>query len=673
MRRGDWQGWLLQAGCWALLLGAPLAVAQDDAARTAAVQALLDDFNQRGAGPADEALQRLRDAGPPPDDAPQALRQRYYAAVAAQARAVPDATALRASLAVLQVMAAREGCEPCATELLLVSLYEALGEHNSPRIRELLAQLAAKPPVGSPKDRFNVVYAQSQALERLGDAAAALQAGLEAARQAATSGSPMDKLRSLNQLSSVHMLRRDFGAALQNLDEAMARARAIGNQQYVVSLLIDQSYAYASTHDRRREFVALQEALGLARRIKDEGSELVALNNLAHYYNGDPGTHAKAYAHALEGEKLARRLDDTVMVAFTRVNRGVAMVHLGQAEAGIALAREGVATVQGLNMPLEATDLLEQLSIAYEAAGRYGEAITTLREQQQSLEQVAQRQNDTAAQEQQSRFDADRRALEIERLEVQQQRDTAEATARALQQRAWGVAAFALLLGGVLIGRGLMQVQRRNRRLQVANDQLDAQASRDALTGAFNRRHAEQRLAAEPAAAMGLVLLDVDHFKQVNDRHGHATGDAVLQAVARRLQDGLRGSDALVRWGGEEFLLMLPGCEADALEGPVARALARLGGGPVTLPDGTTLTVTASAGASVWPAHAGQRWQDAVGLADQALYLAKQAGRNRAVCVMALADGAARDAARHERLRTALSEAGAAGDAVLATVPGPQG
>jgi diguanylate cyclase (GGDEF)-like protein len=621
----------------ALLL--PLLAAADDAARTAAVQAVLDDFAQRGSGRAVEALQRLREAGPPPDSAPQALRQRYYAAIASEAAVVPDVAARRAALAVLQAMAAGEGCEPCTTELVLAALDEAMLAQSVPRIREVQAQLAARPPAQSPRDRFNVAYAHASALERMGDAAAALEAALEAARLAADGGSAMDQMRSLSLLAYANMLRRDFRAALRNLDEAMARARAIGNDHRVVGFLIDMSYAHAAVGDRPRVFAALQEGLALARRLGDRESELTALNNLAHYYNGDPSTHAKAYAHALEGEKLARRLDDPVMVAFTRTNRGVAMVRLGQAEAGIALAREGVAAVRARGLTVEAADLLEQLSIAYEAAGRHGEAITALREQLLLLEQMAQRQHDTAAQELQDRFDADRRALEIERLQVQQQRSQAEAATRSLQQRVWAVAALALVLAGVLIGRGLVRVRQRSRRLQAVNARLDEQASRDALTGAFNRRHAEQLLAAEPAEATGLVLLDVDHFKQVNDRHGHAAGDAVLQAVAQRLQTGLRGGDALVRWGGEEFLLLLPGCDADALAGPVARALARLGEEAVTLPDGTPLRVTASAGACVWPASAGQPWQAAMQRADEALYAAKQAGRNRGVCILPGAAG----------------------------------
>jgi diguanylate cyclase (GGDEF)-like protein len=645
--------------------------AADGAARTAAVQAVLDDFAQHGFGRAKDALRRLREAGPLPETAPQHLRQRYFATIAQEAGVLEETAAQRAALDALQAMATREGCAPCATELVLLPLNQAIDEGNVPRVRELQAQLAARPPAVAWRDRFNAALTNARALERLSDAAAGLEAALQAARLAAEAGSAVDQLASLEQLASINMLRRDFRQALRDLDEALAQARALGNPNFIATQLINQGYVHAMLKDRPRQFAALQEALELARGTPAlPDAELVVLNNLSNYYNGDPQGHGRAYQYALQGERLARKLGDRVTLAFTRTNRGVAMVYLGQVDGGLALAREGVATVRGMGLQLETAELLEQLSIAYEAAGRDADAIAALRERLLLLDQTAQRENDQAAQELQERFDAERKALEIERLSVQEQRSAAEAETRSLRRRVWAVGALALVLAGVLIGRGILQVRRRSQRLQTTNARLDAEASHDALTGAFNRGHAERWLAAPPAATVGLALLDVDHFKRINDTHGHAAGDAVLQAVAQRLQDGLRGSDVLVRWGGEEFLLLLPGCDAAALQGPVGRALARLGQAPVPLPAGEPLRVTASAGACVWPAHPGQTWQQAVHLADQALYLAKQGGRDRGTCVVFVTADVAQDAARLARLDTALPQAVAAGDAVLAEVPG---
>ena len=168
--------------------------------------------------------------------------------------------------------------------------------------------------------------------------------------------------------------------------------------------------------------------------------------------------------------------------------------------------------------------------------------------------------------------------------------------------------------------------------------QLREQALHDPLTGLLNRRALEERHAQETRAAaadgspLALVLLDLDHFKRVNDTHGHAVGDAVLRDVAALLRQGLRAGDALFRIGGEEFALLLPGASpalaarrVDSLRGALAAAQL----------SGLAEPVTFSAGvAGVGPRAASL--QALLHAADQALYQAKRDGRNRT----ALAPGA---------------------------------
>ena len=179
----------------------------------------------------------------------------------------------------------------------------------------------------------------------------------------------------------------------------------------------------------------------------------------------------------------------------------------------------------------------------------------------------------------------------------------------------------------------------------------------DALTGLHNRRFAMptlDRLAREAerdGAALAVLVLDIDHFKAVNDRHGHGVGDTVLTEIARRLGHELRPDDLLARIGGEEFLIALPRTgPADALD--VAERLRRaVAERPVGLRgrwraagDAGTIPVTASIGVAVRPAHRGARPSlagvDADGLyarADAALYAAKAAGRDRVALDRAVA------------------------------------
>jgi len=164
--------------------------------------------------------------------------------------------------------------------------------------------------------------------------------------------------------------------------------------------------------------------------------------------------------------------------------------------------------------------------------------------------------------------------------------------------------------------------------------QMTEIARTDPLTGLLNRRRMEERLAEEAAlhrargTIFSVVLADVDRFKQINDEHGHDAGDRALPAVAKVFQSTLRAGDAVARWGGEEFLLLLPGTELKAAEDVALRLraaaeqrLARLDG----LPGALTLTF----GVSSYAANASV--ETCLKAADRALYRGKAEGRNRVV------------------------------------------
>ncbi len=162
--------------------------------------------------------------------------------------------------------------------------------------------------------------------------------------------------------------------------------------------------------------------------------------------------------------------------------------------------------------------------------------------------------------------------------------------------------------------------------------ELSRAAQRDALTG-LPHRGAAALLAAklrrttefDPPAAVAVV--DLDHFKEINDTHGHAVGDAVLCAAAVRLQAALRQGDTLLRWGGEEFCVVLPNTDRAGAQSVAEKLRANLAQSPLPLSGGPTCTVTASVGfASI---RVGEELASAVGRADVALYRAKRAGRNR--------------------------------------------
>ena len=181
----------------------------------------------------------------------------------------------------------------------------------------------------------------------------------------------------------------------------------------------------------------------------------------------------------------------------------------------------------------------------------------------------------------------------------------------------------------VALGEAHSELAQRNEELQDLADQLEAMATHDFLTGAYNRRKLSELVTAEVARAiryaqpLSLLILDLDHFKQVNDVHGHEAGDTVLVAVAGVLDNTIRSTDSLARWGGEEFVVLAP---ALGISGAVTLAQ-RLRTAIAAQEIPGVGQVTASFGvAEVRPDDTPDTLLDR---ADQALYRAKENGRDR--------------------------------------------
>jgi diguanylate cyclase (GGDEF)-like protein len=173
--------------------------------------------------------------------------------------------------------------------------------------------------------------------------------------------------------------------------------------------------------------------------------------------------------------------------------------------------------------------------------------------------------------------------------------------------------------------------------LQVERDRLLRLATRDCLTGVWNRQAIFDLLRKALARAqresrpVTVIMADIDRFKSINDRFGHPAGDAVLQEVARRLQACVRRSDEVGRFGGEEFLILLPGCSARAAMARAEHFRVAIGSKPIPFAGGQ-LHVTCSFGLH---SVSGRTYDgdEAISKADAALYQAKRMGRDRCVAL----------------------------------------
>jgi two-component system cell cycle response regulator len=190
-------------------------------------------------------------------------------------------------------------------------------------------------------------------------------------------------------------------------------------------------------------------------------------------------------------------------------------------------------------------------------------------------------------------------------------------------------------------GLRILQLQHE---LITAREELRDQATKDFLTSIWNRSsildilNRELQRGIRESRPVGLVLADLDHFKSVNDTYGHFAGDAVLREFVRRMSGSIRPYDAIGRYGGEEFLMVLPGCSPDVAEKQAERMRVALAKEPMWFNDESKL-ITCSFGATAWIPGVKPEEEALIRVADDALYRAKRQGRNRVVLLSPTASG----------------------------------
>ena len=499
-------------------------------------------------------------------------------------------------------------------------------------------------------DRFNWFYALLFAAygahgERNTAAAAIyLHMALDAALQA---GNRALEIKATSILALIAQGDNDAELAERLIARARELARAEGDpalRAYVTSFtgdVLDAREQYEASRAAYLEAIAISRAAGLHRReaqyqMSLSGAEL-RLDHPARSLAALDSASTFLATHN-EPEYERQRLHDQT----------IALLALGRtAEARVKL-REVLARYDRETGPNARIGVLRDLGPALARAGDRAGALELYRREQQLLQAKSD-----------GRYERDMQ--DVQKL-ITDESDKLQA--RRVAQ--WGGAAIACILLALAIAFVARRQVARNRLLVTRNDLLKMQVEHDPLTGLANRAHLQARVDSNAGDRFegALFLIDIDHFKEINDRHGHAAGDHVLIDIARRLEGVLRERDLVVRWGGEEFLVMvdtLPVAEAVALSQRLMKAFVD---SPVVI-DGQAIEVSASIGFGVFPlpgATQGDAFDTAFALVDAAMYHAKNQGRACATCIVSLDPALPLDAAA---LPATLTQALADGRAIL--------
>jgi diguanylate cyclase (GGDEF)-like protein len=505
-------------------------------------------------------------------------------------------------------------------------------------------------------------------------ALARLQAAVDRAGQLRTDTAPLAS--ALHALVQLYLNMGEFDKGWEVQQESLAVARKMASPGYIALALGDEYALAVEQKDFARARRALFEQLGLERGIGARQMGATTLVNLSDCYLKEGRFHeAQAYAaQALEAAVDVRSNND---MATARVNLGQALLGLGRLAEGRQQFEAGLATYEKQGDKPELLAVLREYGRALEHAGDYKGAVDAYNRERRISSEIFAEQRQKALVELQQKYEAEKKQRRIEALRQENRAAKAELDNRRLQQRIWWLLAGVFALASLIVGLLYRKVRRANAELEEKNLQLKRQSALDPLTLLYNRRHFQEfmgragneRRTGGDETTGALFLLDVDHFKCVNDTLGHAAGDAVLKTVADNLRLVLRETDMIVRWGGEEFLVFVPAVGGDGLDEVAKRIMHGIASRPVEYRNGC-VPISVSVGFAPFPLSLGSTaltWEQIVNLADMALYLAKAHGRNCAYGVRGFSGSAP---ASLEAIERNLEQAWRAGWVDLAVVPG---
>ncbi len=453
------------------------------------------------------------------------------------------------------------------------------------------------------------------------------------------------------RLSDVRYDLRLGKPAMADAQAAWQYAVAAGSPWVQAEAKLAEAAAAELADDQVRDRHSLEQALAIARAAASPAIEQWVLLNFADYHL----RHAE-FAQAREVSQRALAIagssQATANVGVAWANLGFAEIMLGSAAEGRNAVERGLAIYERGHAVSEHANLLREYGNYLERSGDETRALAAYRRERELQEAITRTREVRIQHAIRAHYEAEAKTQQIELLRQRNELQATELGRQRLERMLYAAVAVSALLGLIVV----LQLYRRQRAsadaLAERNRSLAKTRDIDPLTGLFNRRHFHEFMRAAvdrerrrdvpaEAAHNALLLLDLDHFKRINDRYGHAVGDAVLVEVARRLRDAVRDEDRVVRWGGEEFLIHATLRPGDRIHDIAGRLLGAIGARSFVV-DGLSVPMTTSIGYLAQPLPPDDvelAWRDAFDIVDMALYLAKAQGRNRGCGIVRLARG----------------------------------
>jgi diguanylate cyclase (GGDEF)-like protein len=438
----------------------------------------------------------------------------------------------------------------------------------------------------------------------------------------------------------VHRDLANYDLALQYFRKAYETAVTLGNQRRVIMALNEIGNVYYYRKQFAESMPYKEKSLKLARKFGNPELLANGLHDMGEFYQ-TRGQTAKALQLLQESLAIYRRAGLARGTIITLTTIADCQFKLGHFETAMALLEEAWPLAEKTQQNRDMANILLLFSQIHEKIQDHRRALEYHRRYHDLWARLFNEDKNKQIAEMQTRFEVEKKQRENELLK-QEKQISALALDKERNQRnfLFYLALLVMILAGVIYSRFRIKA-RAHRKLEAANSQIVAQqgkleeayrsmenlARHDQLTGLPNRRVALEEIAREEKrfqrskSPFSLIMTDIDGFKVVNDTVGHDAGDYVLRSVASLFSQSLRAQDMVYRWGGDEFLFLLPGTGMDGAQVFMAAVKDKVRAGDFIF-NGRRLQVAASMGAGVFTG--GLTVEDCLRSADQEMYRSRQ-------------------------------------------------
>jgi len=599
------------------------------------IDRLLSEAAEPGSG--EQAIEAVRSAVmriSDPSDRVRALR-RLAQVQAAQGRPEDGLVTLGQALSVVDAHQDSIGIEEVRRNEAEAEILMHLGR-NREALALLEGALAERRRRGDQGEAARACNRIARANLNLGDFQKCATRALEALEVAEAVGEPSIAADAQFLLGFVNRDLQQYDRALELFRASTVSATSAGDKGRELRAINEEANVLHFLGRANEAIARKKVALDLAKTAGDLSGRGSIKNDIG-FILANEGQNEEALEAFLEAFEIFRELGLLREASTTAANAAAILLNLDRphkakvwAERSLEMAREG-------DLPRVEEMALQILASIEEALGNSARALEFLHEAYTLGTETLRTETSRTIDDLEARFQAERRQAELEHEKTIHE---LELKREQIRRKLWFSAFLAMAIVMMLLANQYRLKARSHRAITLANDDLEAAHKRldelartDVLTGLANRREAETRLKAEARRfershqPFAVMMMDIDHFKRINDGHGHAVGDRVLEHLGEVLQASTRSIDLAARWGGEEFLLVLPETDLRGA-GVVADGIRkRLHETPCTVGD-RSFPITVTTGISLFR---GEGVAACVMRADDALYAGKRDGRDRVV------------------------------------------